>query len=216
MQVNNQKLILTSVIIVIIAGVFGALSVIAEGIGVTSGKIFACCLFLLIFGILATICMVVMRKPELFTLGMVGVFVSIAGFALTFLMIVANIFDEVLLKMTGVLFVVAIALAHISLLYHFNLQNKYAVYARITACIFISLFTFLLILRIFEPLSSMTSMFLDQSMLKIMVACFILDLAATLLVPLCNRLEIQQPIEELQFTDEKEGTGESEVKDITV
>jgi hypothetical protein len=215
MRQNNQKLIIASVIIVIIAGLMGALSVIAEGIGITSGKIVATSLSILIYGITAAICMVGMSKQETFTLGLVGVFVSICGFLLSMIMIIASDLNEVLAKMAGVMFVVAVALAHISLLYHFTMQNKYAVFARIAASIFISLFSFLLIFLIFEPFSSMSSFFFDQSMLKIMFACFILDLTATLLVPLCNRLEVPQPTE-LLFSDDPGQTSEGTINDITV
>jgi hypothetical protein len=216
MRQNNQKLILISVIIVIIAGLMGALSVVAEGIGITSGKIFATSLSILIYGITATICMVVMSKQETYVLGLVGIFVSICGFVLTMVMIIGSVLDEVLAKMDGVMFVVSVALAHISLLYHFNMQNKYAFYARIAASVFISLFTFLLIFLIFEPFSTMSGWFYDQSILKIMFACFILDLTATLLVPLCNRLEVAQPPEELLFSDEPEKANEGDMRDISV
>jgi hypothetical protein len=78
--------------------------------------------------------------------------------------------DEGLLKLGFALFILSIALAHISLLHYFNLQNKYAFYARITASIAISLFSLLLIMRIFEPFMGVSSLVYNQSTLKMLGA----------------------------------------------
>jgi hypothetical protein len=202
MNQNNQQLIKIAVIVVIIAGLLGALSVIASDIGVASMKLFALSLILIVFGITATICMVVTRKPEYKTLGMAGMVVSASGFFISAIVILAEISDSGILQLAFSLFIAAIALAHICLLHHFNLQNKYAYYARMTATIAIALFSLILITRIFEPIPSLYNIGGTQAILKILVAALIVDLAATLLVPLCNRLEVHEPAEELTITSE--------------
>jgi hypothetical protein len=202
MNQNNQQLIKIAVIVVIIAGLLGALSVIASDIGVASMKLFALSLILIVFGITATICMVVTRKPEYKTLGMAGMVVSASGFFISAIVILAEISDSGILQLAFSLFIAAIALAHICLLHHFNLQNKYAYYARMTATIAIALFSLILITRIFEPIPSLYNIGGTQSILKILVAALMVDLAATLLVPLCNRLEVHEPAEELTITSE--------------
>jgi hypothetical protein len=210
MNQPNQQLIRTSVIIVIIAGLFGALSILADNIGFTSAKMVSLCFSLIILGITATISMVVTRKPEYKTLGMAGIVTSAACFMLLLLIILAEITNEEILKLAFTLFIASIAIAHISLLHHFNLQNKYALYARVTATIAISIFSIVLITRIFEPFPSLYSLAYSQGAMKILVAALIIDLAATLLVPLCNRLHVQGPAEVLSFEEEKTVTAEEQ------
>lgn len=195
MNQNNQGLIKASVIVVIIAGILGALSVMTEGIGLASGKMFSICLSLIIFGITGAICMVVAEKPAYKTLGTSGMVVSAVGFLLISVMILGATGSEGLLKLAFALLISSIALAHICLLHHFTLQNKYAGYARITATIAIAVFALMIIIRVFEPITSFYALAYNQSTLKIIVASLIIDLAATLLVPLCNRLEADEPVE---------------------
>ncbi len=195
MHSKNPQLVKASVALVIIAGALGALSIMVEGIGVVSGKIFLICLSLIIFGITAMISLVVTRKPAYKTLGMAGAIASGLGFLLVFVVILAEVGDEGIFKLGFVLFILSIALAHISLLHYFNLQNKYAMYARMTATVAISLFSIFIIMRIFEPFAGISSLLYSQSTLKMLVASFIIDLAATLLVPLCNRLKVEKPVE---------------------
>ncbi len=203
MHQNNQQLIKASIVIVIIAGLLGALSIVATGIGPASAKLFSLSLSLIIFGMTTTISMVVTRKPEFKLLGIAGMVVSGMAFLLFFIMILGETGGEGLLKLAFALFIAAIALAHICLLHHFTLQNKYALYARITATIAIAIFSLILITRIFEPLPNLYSLASNQSMIKILVAALIIDLAATLLVPLCNRLKVDEPAEQLSFASEQ-------------
>ena len=202
MHSKNSQLLRAAIVTVIIAGIFGALSVLAEGIGILSGKIFAICLSLIIFGITATISMVVTRKPEYINLGRAGMLVSATAFLLVLTIILGEVINETLLKITFAFFISSIALAHISLLHYFNLQNKYAFYARIVATIAISIFSLILIMRVFEPFMGVSSLIYNQSTLKMLIASFIIDLAATLLVPLCNRLMVDKPVE-FSFTEEQ-------------
>jgi hypothetical protein len=196
MDQNNQQLIKGSIITVIVAGILGALSVLAGGIGIATIKIFSLSLTLLIFGVTATISLVVTNRAKYRTLGTAGVFVSALGFLLTAVIVIGEAGDEGVMKLAVSLLLLSIALAHICLLHHFTLQNKYAVYARTTATVAISVFTLVLILRIFEPLQNMYMMLYNQGTLKLVVASLIVDLSATLLVPLCNRLQV----EEQQYT----------------
>ena len=91
MDQNNQQLIKASVVIVIITGLIGALSIVADGIGATSGKIFSLCLSLILYGITATISMVVTRKPEYKILGTAGMIVSGLGFLLLAIIILGEV-----------------------------------------------------------------------------------------------------------------------------
>jgi len=202
MNQNNQQLIKVSVIIVIIAGVLGALSILAGGIGAANAKLFSISLNLIFFGITATISMIVTRKPEYKALGMAGMIVSAITFLLFFMMILTETGGVGFLQLTFCLMISSIALAHIGLLHYFNLQNKYALYARMTATVAISIFSLLLIIKIFEPFPSIYRLGYDQSALKLLVAALIVDLAATLLVPLCNQLKVEEPVE-LTFSSEE-------------
>ncbi len=199
---NNQLFIKVSVIVVIIAGLFGALAVMSGGIGLENAKMISISLALIIYGITATICMVVTRKPAYKTLGTAGMIVSGIAFLLAFIMIVGAIGNEELLKGGFSFFIASVALAHICLLHNFNLQNKYALYARMTATAAIAIFSFLIIIRIFEPFLSLTALVYNQSVLRIILASLIVDLAATLLVPLCNRLNVDTPAGQLPITSE--------------
>lgn len=202
MNQNNQQFIKASVIIVIIAGLLGALAVISGGIGLENGKLIAISLSVIIFGITATICMVVTRKPAFKTLGNAGMIVSGLAFLVAFIMIVGAIESEEILKIGFALFIASVALAHICLLHNFNLQNKYALYARMVATIAISIFSLLIITRVFEPIISLTSLVYNQSIIKILLSSLIVDLAATLLVPLCNRLKVNAPAVQITNTSE--------------
>ncbi len=209
MQSNNPQWVKASIAIVIMAGLLGALSVISEGIGLTGGKLFTLSLSLILFGINAVIAFSVTRKPGYQTLGLVGVMVSGLAFLLVAVMILGEIGEEFLIKTVFTLFIASIALAHIALLHYFNLRNKWAGYARMTATVFISLFSFLLILRVFEPFAGLASLVYNQSTLKILVASLVIDLAATLLVPLCNLLKAEEP-PKLSFTEEPPATSAGE------
>jgi hypothetical protein len=202
MNQNNQQFIKASVIIVIIAGLLGALSVMSGGIGLENAKIISISLSLIIFGITATISMVVTRKPAFKSLGTAGMIVSGITFLLALIIIVGTIENEEILKIGFAFFIASIALAHICLLHYFNLQNKYALYARIAATIAIAIFSLLIIIRIFEPIINFNALAFDLSIIKIILSSLIIDLAATLLVPLCNRLKVAGPADQLMVNSE--------------
>ncbi len=203
MNQNNQQLIKASVIIVIIAGILGALSILAGGLDAYTAKIFSISFILILFGITATISFVVTSKPEYKTLGTAGMIVSGITFLLFFIVILAEVGDQGIFQLAFCLMIASIALAHICLLHHFNLQNKYAHYARITATTAIAIFSLVLIVKVFEPFPSLYSLGYNQTALKLLVAALVIDLAATLLVPLCNQLQVEEPVE-LTFTSEEE------------
>ena len=205
MKQNNQQLIKASIITVIIAGVLGALSMLAGGIGAASAKLFSISLSLIFFGITATISMIVTRKPEYKGLGTAGIIVSAVAFLLIFIIIVAEIGEQVFFQFAFCFFIASIALAHICLLHYFNLQNKYALYARMTATAAISIFSLSLIVKFFEPFSSLYSLGYNQEVLKLLFAALIVDLGATLLVPLSNQLKTQEPVD-LAFTSKEPHT----------
>ena len=202
MNQNNQQLIKASIITVIIAGALGALSILGGGLGVANAKLFSISFILILFGITAAISFVVTRKPEYKTLGTAGMVVSAAAFLLFFIVILTELGEQGIFQLAFCLMIAAIAIAHICLLHHFNLQNRYALYARMTATVAISLFSLLIIVKVFEPFPSLYSLGVNQGALKLIVAALIIDLAATLLVPLCNRLKVEEPVELILTSEE--------------
>ncbi len=200
MNQHNQQFIKAAVISTIVAGLLGGLTALAGGTELFTAKLFAVCLALIIYGITATICLVTSGKQDKQGLANAGMIVSAAGFFLAFITTMAEISDEGFLKLAVGLLIASIALAHICLLHSITLRNKYAYYARTTATIAITLFSLLLIVRIFEPVMSMYSALYNQSSLRMILAVLIIDLAATSLVPLCNRLETPAPVQELVTT----------------
>lgn len=194
---QNPQFIKAAVIAVIIAGAIGALLVMGGGsFDIGGAKAFGICLLFIIFGITAAICMVTAEKATHRMLGNAGMITSGAGFLVAAISILGEIRDQSLVQIGGALLIASIALAHICLLYHFTLQNKYAHYARTAAVTAIGLFAFLFIIRIFEPMMDIYSLAGSQSSIRLLIAALMIDLAATLLVPLCNRLEpsAQQPV----------------------
>jgi uncharacterized membrane protein len=209
MNPNNQQFIKGAIITVIIAAAIAVLTVLAgdsvgRGAGEITGKLFLVCFSLIFFGITAAISMVVTEKPQYKVLGNAGMIVSAVAFLLILILIFAgigNARDLTILKLTIALFISSISLAHICLLHHFNLQNKHAHLARITATIFISLFTIVIIVNIFGAGNGFQSLMNGQTTLKLIAASLVIDLGATLLVPLCNRLKVEEPVK-LSFSDE--------------
>ena len=207
MNLNNQQFIKGMIIAVIIAAVIGALTVMAgdslgRGGGEITGKLFLASFSLIFFGITATISMVVSAKPQYKTLGNAGLGVSVVAFFLILFVIFIGIGNDLtIVKFAFSLFIASIALAHICLLHHFNLQNKYAHTARITATVFISLFSMVIIINVMGAGDGLMSLMNGQSIIKMGTASLIIDLAATLLVPLCNRLKVEEPVK-LSFSDQ--------------
>ena len=158
MNPNNQQFIKGAIITLIIAAAIAVLTVLAgdsigRGAGEFTGKLFLACFSLIFFGITTAISMVVTEKPQYKILGNAGMVVSAVAFLLILILIFAGVRSEsdlTIAKLAFALFIASIALAHICLLHHFNLQNKYAHFARITATIFISLFSLIIIVNIFE------------------------------------------------------------------
>jgi uncharacterized membrane protein len=192
---NNQQFIRGAILTLIIAGVIGILTVlVGDSFGVATGdftgKLFLTCFSLIFFGITGAISMVVTEKPEYKNLGNAGMIVSVLAFFITLILIFAGIGDEdvTLPKFAASLFLAAIALAHISLLHHFNLRNRHAHNARMTATIFISIFTLVIIILLFSSRGFFSGMGDIQTLSKVIMGSLVADLAATALVPLCNRL----------------------------
>jgi len=204
MNRNNQQAIKTFIAIVILAGVLGILSILAGSISEITGKLFMICYSLIVFGLLAAPCMVVAEKPQYKGLGAAGMITASLGFLFTLICILAGIGQEDMLRFILILFVASFALAQMSFLFHINIQNKYAGYARITATVAIAIFSFVIITQSFQSLPSFYMMGANQEVLKIVGGSFIASLAATLLVPLCNRLHIEEPVAHLSFTEEEQ------------
>ena len=194
---QNQQTIKTSIITIISAGSLGALLVLGGVQSAGAAKIFGIALLLIIYSITAVICMVTAEKLKYKSIGTAGIVTSGGGFLLSSIALLSNLGDVSLLQLSGALLIASIALAHISLLFHFNIRNKYAHYARTTAVAAIAVFAFLFIIRLFDPLSDLYMLAYSQSGAKLLVAALLVDLSATALVPLCNRLNVPVEIPEI-------------------
>jgi hypothetical protein len=217
MNPNNQQFIKGAIITVIIAAAIGALTVLANDsagrdIGEITGKLFLVSFSLIFFGITATISMVVTAKPQYKILGNTGMIVSATAFFLILILIFVGVGrDMTISKFAFSLFIASIALAHVCLLHHFNLQNKFAHSARIAATIFISLFSLIIIVNVLGTGNGIQALMNGQSIMKMGIASLIIDLAATLLVPLCNRLKVEEPVK-LSFSDKQQHSTQEEQK----
>lgn len=204
---RNPQFIRGSIIVLLIAGIIGVLTVLAgDSFGVATGdftgKLFLTCFSLIFFSITAVICMVVTEKPEYKNLGNAGLIVSAIAFFITLILIFGGVGeDPSIAKFAFSLFLASIALAHISLLHYFNIRNRHAHNARMTATIFISIFTGVIIILLFSSRGLFDSLGDAQTMSKIILGSLVADLAATAMVPLCNRLPAdEQPA--LSFDNE--------------
>jgi hypothetical protein len=205
MNLNNQQTIRGAIIAVIVAAGISILTLLAgESLGNFGGKIFLICFSFIFFGITAAISLIIGSNSMYKNLGNAGAIVSGLGFLFVAILVLGEMSDTAMVQLTATTFIASIALAHISLLHHFKMQNKYAIQARIMATIFISLFSLILIAKIFEPLEGIQYILYNQSMAKIVISALVADLAATLLVPLCNRLEVKDETTELSFSNETE------------
>lgn len=214
---QSTSVIKNLIVVVIVAGVIGALTVLAgDSFGMVTGditaKLFLISISFVFFCIPAALGFVVAEKPIYEALGKATMLVAAAAFLITLILIFAGINEDAsIAKLAAALFIASIALGHISLLHHFNLRNKHAHTARTSATIFIAIYSFIMIINIFGTGFGFSSILGNQTMLKGGVASLVLDLAATVLVPLCNRLPAdEQPT--LSFTNENKPTFEEAVK----
>jgi hypothetical protein len=191
---NNPQFIRGAIISVLIAGIIGVITVLAGdslgmGTGDFTGKLFLVSFSFIFFGITAAISMVVTEKAQYKNLGNAGMIVSAISFFVVLILIFAGIGEDVTVaKLAFSLFIASIALAHICLLHHFNLRNRHAHNARMTATVFISVFALVIIINIFGSGDGFGMLAGAQSVMKLGMGSLVADLAATLLVPLCNRL----------------------------
>lgn len=213
---QSPQTIKALIIAVIIAAAVSAIGILAvDGMGKGAGKVFIICLCFILFALFGAAPLVVAEKPAYKTLGIAGMIVPVLGFVLTAVAILGEIGDVGLMKFIGCLFVLSLGLAQVSLLYHINVQNNYANTARIAATVGIAIFTFLIIIRIFDSFLMYESFLYDQSTSKITVVAFIVDLAATILVPLCNRLPVIEKIE-MDFEQTPPAADQSDKQDPAV
>lgn len=214
MNLNNQQQLKGAIIAVIVAASIAILTIlVGDDIGDSGGKLFLICFSFIFFGITAAICFVAGDNPVYKGLGNAGAIVSGLGFLLVTILVLGEIEDQTVTQLAAALFIASIALAHICLLHHFKLRNKYAIQARLIATIFISVFSMIVIAKIFEPLDAFEYLLYNQSMLKIVTSTLVADLAATLLVPLCNRLEVKNEVPDLTLNNQTPPTEETKITD---
>lgn len=205
---ENQQFVKASIAAVIIAAIICVFMILAgREMGEFGAKLYIISFSLIFYGITATLGLVVSEKPDYKGLGNATAIVSVLGFLMIVILVLGD-FDNPgmsTIKFTFSLMIASIALAHISLLHHFRLQNRYAYNARTTATVFISVFSLVLIILIFGDIEELqyTMMSNTQTIGKLISCSLIIDLAATVLVPLCNRLKTDEPVE-FSFSQEEE------------
>src|SRR5258708_6908666 len=144
MKQINQSILKISIAIIIILSSLSAIMILAKSdYKPISAKLFAVTYSVFLYGITSSICMAVSFREKYRSLGIAGISISAAGFALSLFGIFSNVSSVTLFKLIFGLTIAAIALAHISFLYYLNMQNKYASTARTVAVVFISIFSFL-------------------------------------------------------------------------
>lgn len=192
---KNTQFIKGFSIAIIIAGVFAALLIISGDIfsfasGDFTAKLFLICLSFILFSISFVAGLVVAEKPAYKSLGNAAMIVSAIAFLIIIVLIFTGVQDNLsIFKLALILFLLALALGHLSVLYHFNLNNKYAEMSRTLAMIFLSIYTFISIINILNTSRDFPG-FLggDQMTIKLGLAASILSYAATALIPLLNRI----------------------------
>jgi len=190
---KDQGFLKFYIILVIVMAAIGTLVTLGGGISLGSSKAIAIIILFLVYNITGCICWVTSKRPEYNVLGIIGAVASGLGFVVAFMLIIMGSSSmsgaEGLFKMAFGIFIISIAFAHICLMYYFHVQNKYAHTARTVAVIFISIFSMLFMIKIFSSFEAiMYSPMPEITYARILGAALILDLAATSLVPLCNRL----------------------------
>ncbi len=191
---KNVQFIKGFSIAIIVAGILSALLIISGDTfsfasdGITA-RLFLICLSFILFSLTFVAGLVVAEKPPYKTLGNAAMIVSGVAFLLIVILIFTGVDDNLgIIKLAIILFIVAFALAHLSVLYHFNLNNKNAIMARTLAMVFLSIYTFISIINVLNSGSGFPGLFGgDQTTLKLGLASTILSYAATALVPLFNR-----------------------------
>ena len=158
------------------------------------------------FGITGSICWATARKSEHSILGNAGMIISAVAFLYSTILILGEVESTSMLKMAFCFFIASFALAHISFLFYVNVKNKYASIARIVATLFISFFSLLIISKMFESDSNFFLMGLSAGIdyMRLVFTSLILDLAATLLVPLCNQLDVNAAPMEFEIDSEQQ------------
>ncbi len=201
MNQNNQQPLKVLIGLVILAGLAATIIVLSsDDFNPWSSKTLAIALSLLFYGITGTVCWAVTRKKEHNILGYAGLAVAGVGFLLNTAGILGEFKSTEMLKLTFNLWIASIGLAHISFLFYITVQNRYASIARTVATIFIAIFSLLIISKVFgidEEFFFLTENY--TTYLRLILAAWVLDLTATLLVPLCNQLQVQRPAE-LEFS----------------
>lgn len=201
MNESKQPLLKITIALVIIAAIAATVMIfLSDGYDMNGSKIAFTCFSLIFFGITGSICLATTGNPKFGIIGNIGVIISVFAFLLINIIVHGEIESTELLKAGFSLFILAIALAHISFLFHINIQNKYASTTRIIAVIFISIFSIQIISKVFG--ANTTFIFTSTPTaeeLKILLSSLVLDLAATVLVPLCNRLSVK-PVEPVIIT----------------
>jgi hypothetical protein len=189
MNQTNQLLLKLLIGIVILAGVGAAIMIMTSN-NVSSGgnKLLTIAFSFLFYGITGSICWAITRKREHNLLGNSGIIISAVAFLFQTILIVGEVDSTDMLKLAFSLFIVSIALAHICFLFYITVQNRYASMARVLATLFISIFSLLIITKVFDIDSFSFMRGPGETYIRFVFATLVLDLAATLLVPLCNRL----------------------------
>jgi hypothetical protein len=212
MNSTAQSFLKILIAIVILAGATATIMVmVADEPSAGGSKILSIAMSLIFFGITGSICWAAARKPQHNILGNAGMIVSAVAFLYTTMLVLGEVDSTAMLRVAFCFFIASIALAHISFLFYINARNKYASIVRVLATLFITFFSLLIITKIFEVDDGLFFMRgFDLTYIRLVFSSLILDLTATLLVPLCNQLDIETPTVELEIGNEPSPVNEDQ------
>ena len=216
MNRTNQPFLKVLIIGILVIGVAGTAIILGgELYRDLNAKILYITYSVLIYGITASVCWAVTRKNKYRGLGTTGIIVSVLAALLNVALAISETGTQDVLQIAFTFFIVAISMAHICFLFYITIQNKYAEAARTVAVIFISIFSLLAIIKIFN---SSNSLYLAEGMetyARLLMVALTINLTATLLVPLCNRLR-PDTRNDLTFNSDPTGSETDKLPEIPV
>ncbi|HEX2627511.1 MAG TPA: hypothetical protein VHM26_00815 [Chitinophagaceae bacterium] len=200
MNQNNQPLVKVLITLTILAAITASLLIYTSDTGAGdnpfAGKLFSICYAFLSYGVLGAVCWAATRKREYKILGSAGMVISLLAFVFITVLILDENKSESTVKFALALMVGSLGMAQICFLFYLTAQNKYTNAARMVATIAISIYSLLIISRIFSGFEDFFYMGVTwKNYIKAIISLFVIGLAGCLLVPLCNQLEKPQELE---------------------
>jgi hypothetical protein len=181
---------------ILLSGVFLALFILTFSIQNAPSEFMAKLLMIsasaLAYGLLGAMCYSIFNKHSTQQLSIIGVVICALAFVLNTIAILSKTDSEAFGKTIFTLFIIAFALAQISMLYKINIVNKYAAISRIIAVVSCSILYFMIIIIIWGDWERLDEKFMGIRGVesgRMYLALFCIHLAFTAATPLLNRFE---------------------------